>query len=85
MTRPISDLDVPLSTLQVDIWNELHPVGCPVLAYPETRAERPRVTRTRSRAWEAQHGLPVVLVDGITSPVALRGVDPLPDNHPVEA
>ena len=85
MTRPIRDLDVPLSTLQVDIWNDLHPVGTPVLAYPETRAQQARRTRTRSKAWEVQRGLPVVHVDGLTGAIHLDAIDPLPDNFPVEA
>ncbi|MFE0794686.1 hypothetical protein [Streptomyces mutabilis] len=80
MTRPISDLDVRLSQLQVDVWNELHPVGCPVLAFPETRDQQPRATHTSTPAWELQHGLAVVRVDGITAPVPLTHIDPLPDN-----
>lgn len=68
-----------------DVFNALCPVGTPVLAYPETRDQRPFRTRTTSRAWDVQHGLPVVHVDGITDAVLLTHIDPLPETAPKEA
>ncbi|MFC8065422.1 hypothetical protein [Streptomyces sp. NPDC057293] len=66
-------------------FNRLYRVHTPVLAFPETRAERPKRTHTSTPARDVQDGLTVVHVDGLTGPIDIRGIDPLPDNHPVEA
>jgi hypothetical protein len=71
--------------MDAETFNRLYPVHTPVRAFPETRAERPKLTRTRTAAVDVQHGLTVVHVDGLTGPIDIRGIDVLPDNFPVEA
>lgn len=71
--------------MDAETFNRLYAVGTPVRAFPETQADRPRTTRTRTAAVDVQDGLTVVHVDGLTGPVDIRGIDPLPDNYPVEA
>ncbi|MEU1043880.1 hypothetical protein ABZ400_01835 [Streptomyces sp. NPDC005897] len=71
--------------MDAETFNALVAVGTPVRAFPETRAERPKLTRTRTAAVDVQHGLTVVHVDGLIGPIDIRYVDPLPDNFPVEA
>ncbi|MEU4051335.1 hypothetical protein AB0F09_19310 [Streptomyces olivaceus] len=66
-------------------FNRLYPVRTRVLAYPETRAERPKQTAIRTAAVDVQDGLTVVHVDVLVGPIDIRGIDPLPDNYPVEA
>lgn len=56
-------------------FNEAHPVGTAVVAYPLTRKDRSFVTRTRTPAWELGHGAPVVSVDGYTGGIALTHID----------
>jgi hypothetical protein len=59
-------------------WNALYPVGTPVFAYPGARppkAARKVITRTRSRAWVASHGKPVVMVDDLAGWISLTHVD----------
>jgi hypothetical protein len=51
----IARLDVPAAELAAQLWNDRHPVGTPVIAYPGCRPEDdPRderlVTTTRSKA-----------------------------------
>ncbi|MDT0608778.1 hypothetical protein [Streptomyces lancefieldiae] len=71
--------------MDAETFNRLYPIGTPVRAFPETRAERPRITRTRTLARDVRHGLTVVHVDGLRGALTLAGIDPLPDNQPVEA
>lgn len=71
--------------MDAETFNGLYAVGTPVRAFPETRAERPKLTRTRTAAVDVQHGLTVVHVAGLTGPIDIRGIDVLPDNFPVEA
>ncbi|MFK4801737.1 hypothetical protein ACI3K5_24020 [Streptomyces sp. MPA0124] len=68
-----------------EVWNRLFKVGTPVRVFPNTREDPPRITRTRTRAVQVQHGLAVVYVDGCRGDFDTRYIDPLPDNHPVEA
>jgi hypothetical protein len=75
--------------LTSDQWNERHPIGTPVIAYPGIRPEYaaeigstscPRlVTRTRSRAWNLGHGEPVVSVDGYAGGISLEHIDLNPE------
>ncbi|CAM5386688.1 hypothetical protein STENM36S_03529 [Streptomyces tendae] len=53
--------------------------------FPNTREDPPRITRTRTRAIQVQHGLAVVHVDGLTSPYRVDSLDVLPNDFPVEA
>lgn len=72
-------------TLTAAQFNEHHPIGTPVIAYPGVRPEYaaeiglheyPRlVTRTRSRAWNLGHGEPVVAVDGYAGGISLDHID----------
>lgn len=56
-------------------WNQNHPVGTPVRAYPGTRTAEPTLTRTRSRAWTLGHGAAVVAVAGQAGGILLSHVD----------
>jgi hypothetical protein len=71
--------------MDAETFNRMFAVGTPVRAFPETRAERPKLTRTRTAAVDVQHGLSVVHVDGLAGAIDTRSIDPLPDNFPVEA
>ena len=71
--------------MDADTFNALYAVGTPVRVFPNTREDPPRITRTRTRAVQVQHGLAVVHVDGIRCPFDTRHIDILPDNFPVEA
>ncbi|MBZ6207455.1 hypothetical protein KVH31_13205 [Streptomyces olivaceus] len=71
--------------MDAETFNRLYPVNTPVRAFPETRGERPKITRTRTAAVDVQHGLTVVHVDGLVGAIDIRGIDPLPNNYPVEA
>ncbi|MFJ9671428.1 hypothetical protein ACIRP5_11640 [Streptomyces sp. NPDC101221] len=71
--------------MDAETFNALVPVGTPVRVFPNTREDPSRITRTRTRAVQVQHGLAVVHVDGIRCAFDTRYIDPLPDNHPVEA
>lgn len=62
-------------------FNELYPVGTPVTAYPDARAEDDKgctrlVTRTRTAAWVLSGHTPVVMVEGHGACIALTHVDP---------
>lgn len=70
--------------LTAEQWNNRHPVGTPVIAYPGVRPEHPAYsalnsrrleTVTRSRAWNLGHGEPVVMVDGYAGGISLEHVD----------
>lgn len=80
MTRPIAALDRPLPQVQADAWNLAHPVGTPVIAYPDARPEDfpndPRiVTSTRSKATVLGGHTAVVWVHGHSACIALSHVD----------
>ncbi|MEU2073611.1 hypothetical protein [Streptomyces sp. NPDC013489] len=68
---------------QADAWNEAHPVGTRVIAYPDVRPEfdaveaaKTRVvTTTRTPAWILGHGTPVVSVHGYAGGITLEHVD----------
>ncbi|MFE9448341.1 hypothetical protein [Streptomyces sp. NPDC006739] len=67
--------------MTADEFNALYPAGTPVLAYPGARPEqvpttRKLITRTRTAAWVADHGKPVVMVDGLAGWISLTHVDP---------
>lgn len=71
-------------SLTADQFNERHPAGTPVTAYPGVRPEDPAAkapghrcleTVTRSRAWNLGHGEPVVMVEGHAGGIALSHID----------
>lgn len=61
--------------MTADEFNERHPVGTKVAAFPITRDEEPLLTRTRSKAWTLGHGAPVVMVEGYSGGICLTHVD----------
>lgn len=61
--------------MTADEWNAKYPVGTPVTVYPDTRADEPLYTYTRSPAWTLGHGAAVVLVSGYTGGIVLSHVD----------
>lgn len=79
--------------LTADQWNQLHPIGTPVIAYPGVRPEYAAeigaqigsdicpllVTRTRSRSWTLGHGEPVVAVEGYAGGISLDHIDLNPE------
>lgn len=71
--------------MDADTFNALVKVGTPVRVFPNTREDGSRITRTRTRAVQVQHGLAVVYVDGCRGDFDTRYIDILPDNYPVEA
>ncbi|MGW2495860.1 hypothetical protein ACWCV2_15345 [Streptomyces pseudogriseolus] len=56
-------------------FNDRHPVGTPVAAFPITRDEPPLLTTTRTPAWELGHGTAVVSVHGYAGGIALTHID----------
>lgn len=65
-------------------WNRYHPVGTPVIAYPDVRPEyaaergfeaKRLETRTRSIAWNLGHGTPVVMVERYAGGISLEHID----------
>ncbi|MGA5819706.1 hypothetical protein ACPC54_17830 [Kitasatospora sp. NPDC094028] len=73
-----------MSNLTAEQFNERHPIGTPVTAYPGIRPEyaaqtgltcRRLETRTRSVAWNLGHGEPVVLVDDYAGGISLGHID----------
>lgn len=60
---------------EVERWNEAHPVGTPVTAYPGVRGENALTTRTLSTAWLLGDHTPVVLVEGYAGGIALDHID----------
>ncbi|WP_326642973.1 hypothetical protein OG884_06020 [Streptosporangium sp. NBC_01755] len=64
--------------MTADEWNETHPIGTPVLAWPGVREDEPMVTRTRTPAWTLGHGAAVVSVDGYAGGIALTHVEAVP-------
>ncbi|MCG6493399.1 hypothetical protein [Kitasatospora sp. A2-31] len=80
--------------LTAEQWNDVHPVGTPVIAYPLLRPEyaaeigataKTLITRTRSVAWTLGDGEPVVLVDGYVGGISLEHIDPAPAAEIVHA
>ncbi|WP_121701679.1 hypothetical protein [Streptomyces sp. E5N298] len=71
--------------MDAETFNAMYAIGTPVRVFPNTRQDPPRITRTRTRAVQVQHGLAVVHVDGLRCSFDTRYIDPLPDNFPVEA
>ena len=63
--------------MTADRWNSRYPVGTPVRAYPDTLDDEPLITTTRSRAWNLGHGVPCVLVKGVSGGVVLGHVHPI--------
>lgn len=59
----------------VDRFNDLAPVGTPVLYWPGTRVGPGRRSVTRSAAWLLGGHTPVVMVDGYPGGVALSHVE----------
>ncbi|MFF5773892.1 hypothetical protein ACFY8V_32655 [Streptomyces californicus] len=74
----------PDPTTEVALWNERHPVGTPVVAYPGCRPEDdPKctrlTTRTRSAASVLGGHTAVVWVEGHSACIALTHIDPRPE------
>lgn len=63
-------------------WNQAHPVGTPVLAWPVQRAAEPLRTRTRSVAWRLGGGHLVVSVVGYGGGIAVEHVELDPTRQP---
>lgn len=63
--------------MTADQWNERHPVGTPVRAWPGSRDDSPMITRTRSIAWTLGHGVSVVSVAGHAGGIALTHIEPI--------
>jgi len=77
--------------LTAEAWNERHPIGTPVIAYPGIRPKDPAAaasgvhrleTVTRSRAWNLGHGSPVVSVEGYSGGICLSHVDVVQQTAP---
>ena len=56
-------------------FNDEHPIGTSVIAYPGSRLGRALTTQTRSAAWTPGHGTAVVLVEGHAGHISLTHVD----------
>ncbi|ONK09503.1 hypothetical protein [Streptomyces sp. MP131-18] len=70
-----------MDATEAESWNEAHPVGTRVVAYPGCRPEDdPKGERldtvTRSQAWVLGGHTPVVMIDGHSAAIALTHVDP---------
>lgn len=80
--------------LTAEQWNERHPIGTPVIAYPGIRPEyaaeigTTQYTRletvTRTRAWNLGHGEPVVSVEGYAGGISLEHVDVVEQPEPAD-
>jgi len=66
---------MPKPDTTAEQWNELHPLGTPVLAWPGSRDDQPMTTRTRTAAWTLGHGQAVVSVEGCTGGISLGHVE----------
>lgn len=74
--KPTAERLTPES--RAEVFNDLHPVGTPVIYYPGTRdAGRGRISTTRSTAWVLCGHTAVVMVDGYAGGIALDHVDVL--------
>ena len=63
---------------EVAQFNDLVPVGSPVLYWPGVRAGEGVASATRSRAWLLGDHTPVVMVEGYSGGIALTHVCPIP-------
>lgn len=70
------------ATMSAPLWNYLHKVGTPVVAYPAARPDHPAYDPdsrleavTRTPAWTLGHGQPVVSVEGYAGGIALTHID----------
>ncbi|WP_406227453.1 hypothetical protein [Streptomyces anthocyanicus] len=70
--------------MDAETFNSLYVVGTPVRVFPNLCEDGSRITRTRTRAVQVQHGLAVVHVDGIRCGFDTRYVDPLPADYVTE-
>lgn len=61
-------------TAEVEQFNELVPVGSPVLYWPGVRSGEGRKSVTRSAAWILGGQTPVVMVEGYSGGIALTHV-----------
>jgi hypothetical protein len=61
--------------LTIHQWNEAHPVGTVVSAWPVARTDPPLRTVTRTPAWVLGGHTPVVSVDGYPGGIALTHVE----------
>lgn len=66
------------NVLDPDVFNEHHPVGTRVLAFPGSREGRAILTTTRSTAWRVGPE-PVVMVNGYSGGIALTHIEVIPD------
>ena len=58
----------------VEQFNELCPIGTPVLSWPGVREGEGRKSKTRSEAWMLGGHTPVVMVEGYSGGIALSHV-----------
>ncbi|GHC38531.1 hypothetical protein GCM10010348_77360 [Streptomyces anthocyanicus] len=70
--------------MDAETFNRMYAVGTQVRVFPNTREDGSRITRTRTRAVQVQHGLAVVHVDGIRCAFDTRHIDPLPADYVTE-
>lgn len=63
---------------EVAQFNDLVPVGSPVLYWPGIRSGEGVASTTRSRAWLLGDHTPVVMVEGYSGGIALTHVCPTP-------
>lgn len=68
----------------VDQFNELCPIGSPVIYWPGFRGGEGRKSTTRSGAWLLGGHTPVVMVEGYPGGIALAHVMPYADPKQVE-
>ncbi|MEU3665809.1 hypothetical protein [Streptomyces virginiae] len=74
--RPaIARLDASTPQAVVDAWNAANPVGSWVVAFPGARGYRSLITQTRSAAFVARSGQPVVFLQAPGGYYALTHVD----------
>ncbi|SDL15012.1 hypothetical protein SAMN05428985_11067 [Nocardioides sp. YR527] len=71
-------------TAMIDQFNELCPIGSPVVFWPGVRDGEGRKSTTRSVAWLLGDHTPVVMVEGYPGGIALANVMPYAP-HPKQA
>ncbi|MGW9371128.1 hypothetical protein ACWGVR_14095 [Streptomyces xanthophaeus] len=74
-TPAIARLDVSEHTVRVDAWNQVHPIGTWVVAYPGARGHRQLITQTRTVAFLTSSGKSAVCLKGYASYIVLTHVD----------
>jgi hypothetical protein len=82
----VSARSIASAQAAVDAWNSAHPIGTPVMRYRLVEPLREgTATVTRSLAYVADAGYPVVFVAGVLGYVTLDSVVPIEELRPLEA